>query len=350
MNSQRNSKLLRYARELATEFGADEAVAGVYIGGSVTAGLGSATSDADVFVLLRDDAPERPKMQQIARDGMRADVEFVRMAQANAMVAEVTDWHHENTGATEAWVPWTTLDFAVRLSYAEIVCPSPALSELHQTVKSRSDAIRQLAILRWALEANGHFEDFRGLYQDGDLDTAALVGVNVLMSAGKALAAGAGDVYMGEKWVYRQLARSVTRFPIDYFREMVSGRWTESPDGYQDFVHLAQTMLIAAASTGWSQPHAGQWRAWEPPSGMRRDPSVIPLRFSNGIGLNHELARQFLVKPYIGLAWGLATVGDEADFRKAVALHSLASTEYAGVAEELFVEARKQLIEHRLLG
>src|SRR5581483_4383368 len=113
------------------------------------------------------------------------------------------------------------MDLCIRLYYAKVLIPSPDLAKCLDDLATNSAAVRQLVISWWSLMAARCFEDLEGACEENDRDLASIIGRSMLTGVGKAVAAAAGDLYLNQKWVYKQLSRSVNGwFPLGKFRWM----------------------------------------------------------------------------------------------------------------------------------
>ncbi|MEU2830338.1 hypothetical protein ABZ667_16950 [Streptomyces lavendulae] len=324
----------------------------MYLAGSLSAGLGSSTSDADVYVLVADDAEMETRARQLLVGGQRIDVEYHRTGEARRCVEEATAWRTSLGDLSALGIAENDLDFAVRLTYAEVLRDSARLTRLRRRLDVGADGLRQLVISRWAMEANGHLEDFTGAFADGDLDSAALIGTSLMTAAGKAVAAAAGDIYLGRKWVFRQLRRSLPdHFPLAVFRMMMRGEWAKSPDaGHRDFTALLQRCLTAAQTLGWETAGGRRWNHWGlSPQPVRCHPAFLPVRLSDGVLLNHERSRQFVVEPHVALLWGLAAGRDENEYLSAAAALDGSLTAPLGLSVPDLRAVRRDLLQHGLL-
>jgi len=332
------SAKLAHAREVTRDLCAAPEVDCAYLSGSLLADLGSPTSDIDVFVVLRPGVEPETAMRQIRGSGERVDVEFYTTGYIEAAIDAVTDWKLTRDGLSRVWVPENQLDFVVRLHYAEVLKDSPTLAGFRSTLGERLPRLRQFLLARWAVEANNYLEDFEGAYLDGDYDSAALVGQSLMMVAGKAVAAAAGELYFGRKWVFQQLRRGAgAGFGYAEFVDSQCGRWTR-PDpvaGYARFRQDLQTLLTAAQCLGWQAEAVARWPHWRSGTGgISRDASFNPVRLSEGVLLNEEGRRQFVVKPDVALVWGLCNGQPASDVVRAAVALADAAPDLADLTEE----------------
>lgn len=313
---------LAAARTLARSMVAgDHDVDSVYIAGSLTAGLGNATSDADLFVLDRREGPvDRPIVQHVV-DGHRIDVEHLESAAVARTVAEVTSFTVRRDNVARLHGMNRPLDTVARLAASETVVDSPLLAGLKARIGSSARQLRQLSVNYFAINLISHQEDFLGAMSDGDFDTMAIVGQDLVANAGKAVAAAAGDIYVSKKWMYKQLSRlDLGDFPVDTLRAFQHGSWIAGGlPAAEALLRFAQTCVGAAVVLSGTDAPIAAWSAWTSPRpatavpGCWRHPAYSALRLGDGGVLLHwELQRQVVLKEAAAVVWALC-VGQPAD-------------------------------------
>ncbi|MEV7726872.1 PqqD family protein [Streptomyces sp. NPDC087917] len=316
------------ARKLARVLsdGNDGSIDSIYIAGSLTAGLGNPTSDADLFVLYAEESAMGDDVSQYNVDGHRVDVERYTLAFVEEAVEEVTSFRLQRDNLTDLHKLPSKLDFVCRLHTSEILLSSPALDAHTRRIDESIGDIRQVAVNYSAIAINGHLEDFLGASVDGDLETAALVGQDLTAYAGKAVAAASGDLYHSKKWVYKQLARTpVEGFPKDTFADFQRGTWTDrGSQGAEDLVFFVQTCIAVSQLLSRQGVPLGVWPAWTAPSvpaadGLWRNPSYNVLGQSDGILLHWELRRQLMLRDPAAFVWALCDGRGKQDVVEAVA-------------------------------
>jgi predicted nucleotidyltransferase/nitrogen fixation-related uncharacterized protein len=346
---------LAHARKAAQDVITHESVDSAWMSGSLLAGLGTPTSDVDIFVMLKPGAVPDQGMRQIFGDGQRVDLEFYEVETIQRVVDTVAAFELTHRTMAPVWVPEDELDVAIRLTYADPLKQSDTLSRLQDQLHSNQTKLRQLLLARWAVEANNHLEDFEGAYLGGDFPSTALVGQSLMLVAGKALAAAAGDIYFGRKWTYHQLRRSAgSTFPIEEFIRFQLGRWDERgmERGYEEFTAFLQTCLTAAQTLGWnSVADLSRWPHWTRDSaGPVRHPSYNAIRLTDGVELNWELHRQLIVKPDVALLWGLCNGQSEDAIVEAARSLADASDDLAGLTTERARHILAALDKNKLLA
>lgn len=307
-------KKLSIARTAAARLADDPQVDSIYLAGSLTAGLGSPTSDLDVFAVVNSDAESQ--VRQVTTEGERMDVETYPIEWFRGVLSKVEQWSTSRGDLRSTELNKDELDVLLRLRQMETIKDSPALSEIRSRLAANDDRLRQMTLSHWALEANGQLSDFKGSCADEDFTTAALIGQSLLVSVGKALAAATGDLYYGTKWVYIQLGRALGKeFPHNRYASLQSGAWVgdDPRGGMKDFLSFFQTLSVAGQVLGWGSADVNEWPFWETgPGALRRNPQYNVIHLTEGVLLNNELRRQFVVEPQVALVWGLCN-GRELD-------------------------------------
>ncbi|MCX4474612.1 hypothetical protein C5N14_14645 [Micromonospora sp. MW-13] len=311
--SYREEKLAK-AMSTAQEVAQETHVDSVYLAGSLTAGLGSPTSDVDVFVLSSGAVDDGAARQRRVGD-VRVDIEDYSISWVDGALRKLAGWDSSRQRLRHGALSDGELDFLIRMRDIEVVKTSPELERLLGALAAAEDRLRQMALSTWALRANGDLSDLRGAWQDGDHASAGLVGQSVMVCAGKAVSTASGDLYLGSKWVHRQLRRSLgDAFPWDQFLDWQCGAWARpgSDAAFRDFVAFQQTLMAAAQLLGWNSPAVAEWPFWELGKGpYRRNPHYNTIHLTEGVLLNNELQRQVVVKPDVALVWALSNGRDE---------------------------------------
>jgi predicted nucleotidyltransferase len=315
--SYREEKLAQ-ARAGMAGLAADPGVDAIYLAGSLLSGLGSPTSDIDVYAVTT--AARQEDAVQIKSGKERLDVETFTSDWADGALGKVARWEISRTDLRSKGLTREELDTLIRMRDREVVKDSPALDRITCALDHSGDGLRRMTLALWALEANGHLSDCRGAYADGDLESAALTGQFLMICAGKAVAAAADDLYVGEKWVFRQLRRSAgDRFPHADFRRMQAGGWAADRD-WIGFLTFFQTLMAASQLLGWRAAAVGQWPFWHSgEQGYWRHPLYNVVHLTQGVLLNYELRRQFVIKPDVALIWALCNGRTEAEIIPAAA-------------------------------
>jgi hypothetical protein len=218
-------------------------------------------------------------------DTIRVDVQHLSLDTLESLVDRVLGPGLRSDDAGGA-LSDREIALTVRLRTGDIVTDSGALAAQRQRLAEHPLQLSRLVMNNWMLAAFFAAEDCLGLRQSDspvDLDPAAHTGRRALTCAGKALAAACGDLYFGEKWVWRQLTRSgPDGFPIAEFQTACCATtpWP-SPRraGLTALTSFAQTCLIATATLGWQGVDVSRWPAWLEGSGsLAQIPCVLPAR------------------------------------------------------------------------
>lgn len=323
---------LATARTAAAAMAQDNDLDAVYLAGSLTAGLGSPTSDVDVFAVSRTE--ERAGVTQLPTDGHRIDLEVYSTGWYERALAKLGAWDISRTDLRSKCLGNDELDVLVRLRQSEVVHDSPLFAGYRETLARHETTLRRMILSKWAVDANGHLSDLKGACADGDAESAAFIAQTLVAFAGKAVAAAAGDLYFGKKWVYCQLRRSAGEtFPHRRFAYTQTGAWTQngSVDELPQVLTFVQTMLVAAQTLGWHGTDVARWPFWTTGTGRyRRNPDFNAIHLTQGVLLNDELKSQFVVQPHVALVWGLCTGRDRDEVTSAaVALGGLIAADGA---------------------
>lgn len=297
----------------------------VYLAGSLTAGLGNPTSDADLFVLCEADADEEDFPTQYSVDGHRVDVERFTVARARRTVEDVASFRLHRDRLTDLHKLADPLDFVFRLRSSETVVNSPGLEALRRQVDTSLPAIQRTAVNYAAIAINGALEDFLGAAVEGDFDTAAYAGQRLTAHAGKAVVLASGDLYFSNKWVYKQLHRlGLKNFPMDAFTSYQRGSWAEGgTEQAEALIFFAQTWIAVAQLLGSANVPIDTWPVQPEDSapaahGFWRNPSYNVLTVDTGILLHWELRRQLVLKEHIAFIWALCDGRTQEDITAAI--------------------------------
>lgn len=300
------------ARQVASMLAAQDAtgsIDSIYLAGSIPAGFGNRTSDVDLFVLHSPGPGAEAAVAQYNVRGQRVDVEHYCLDRARQIVDDVIGFDLDRANPMSVHSLPDKIDFTVRLYMSQTVLSSAALEQLKHRVAVSLRPVTQAAINFLTVAAAGHAEDFIGAITDGDFDTAALVGQDLIASAGKALATAAGDLYFARKWLFRQLARNpIDGFPMDKFVTYQRGGWVDGGLAEAEaLLFFAQTCLVVSQILGGSATPLAAWPSWTATagSGLWRHPAYCVLRTRDGIMLHWELRRQLLVKEHAAVVWAL---------------------------------------------
>ncbi|MFF7341853.1 hypothetical protein ACFZAT_31650 [Streptomyces sp. NPDC008163] len=302
---------VRLGRRIASRLAASSHADAAFLAGSTVVGLGSATSDIDIYLVGSRTGEKR---QQLFADDIRVDVQHLALESLEALVDRVlttrlcSDRPGRPLSAQET-------SLVIRLWTGSIVTDAGALTALRQQLADEPLRLARVAMNNWILAAYFAAEDCVGLRQSDDpmdLDPAAHTARRALVCAGKALAAAGGDLYHGEKWVWQQLARSgPDGFPFAEFRRLLRDDPLASASGGRTglsaLTSFTQTCLIAAATLGWHGVDLGRWPAWSSGDGpLHRAPSLFPRVYDDVVMLIQPGGRHVRLTPEAALLWGLS--------------------------------------------
>ncbi|MFC4588747.1 nucleotidyltransferase domain-containing protein [Sphaerisporangium corydalis] len=303
------------------QFGTSPAVSAVYLAGSLLAGLGSPTSDVDVFV-VRDGADETEVPEQLLIGGRRFDVETLLPGTLRTLVEDVTCFERVTYGdMSPVHQSESRYDLAVRLLLSRPVLTGKEYEDAVALLRSREREFRRMLITKWAAECLAIHEDVRGAFEDDQRDDALFSAADLMRYAAQAYLAGCADLYVKHKWIPRKLRRSGgPRFPYGEFRRLLGG-WPEGREEQggllAERVRFCQAMVVAALVDGWEDARAAEWRSWSastgPGSGLLRSVEWMPLRLTDRIVLAQSMDKAFRISPQGLRLWGLCDGRDKAD-------------------------------------
>jgi hypothetical protein len=321
-NQSAAARKLDKARQVARSLAQEYPIDCIYLGGSLTAQLGNATSDADLFAILAPGVQAREIPQQLQVGGDRVDVEWHPFERPRMVLEEILALDIRRDSLPQLWRLDDQLDFLCRLMTGEVVVGSAALDSVRTAIDEHEAALRRVLASRWGLEINTHLEDFIGACLEGDLDTALYVGQSMMTAAGKAVAAAYRDYYFGRKWVYRQLDRVAGKdFPLETFRRFQTGAWAENgAAGAEELIGFAQTMGAVAQVVALNGSPASDWTHWQRGhGGLFRSPHFLMIGLSDGMVLHRELRKQVVIRPHVALVWALCNGVDAAEVTRRAA-------------------------------
>lgn len=322
---QTTADKLAVARKLGDQLARTPEVQASFLAGSVVEGFCNATSDIDIYLVGPDLTLER---QQLAVDVIRVDVHRLPNAVIDGAVDRVLS---AKLLIGSAPVPIADRDLALvaGLWTAEVFTGEELISVLRDRLHAGRERVRRQVMFRWMTAAHADLEDFTGLVAEGDLDAAMMVGRSALIAAGKALVAAGGDLYGGQKWVWRQLERSAPpQFPHETFERLLRSDLVTAGGGesLSDLAGFTQTCLAVAATLGWENVPLQHWPSWCRASGsLSRTSGFYPRAFDGAVVLTKPPVRRVRLRPEAALIWGLCNGSTE----EAVTAHVQELREYA---------------------
>jgi hypothetical protein len=331
---------------------ATENIDSVYLGGSLTAGLGSPRSDADLFVVLRDKG-DRPDEQFLSTGiGDRVDVEF-RTPAHMLRIAETYETLRETArNPIQASVPLSLHDDAIRMHLGITVHDSALLRDVRNRVNA--DVLRQVSLGRQFIWCRGALDDLIGAREDNDSDAAHDISHELLSEALQTFLVGCGDLYWGRKWTAAKLRRSAgPSFPYDDVHSLMgyptADPFTSLDDLIDARVRMAQSLLIAAAGCGWTTTQASRWDTWRISAdrkGPTRNNYFLPFRYQDGVFIDTPDGRQLRLVEGSLLLWGQCDGGGTDEIFRRFAAAGWADS---GVSTEVLSRNLDSFAELRLI-
>lgn len=279
------------AWDAAQHMAARPGVDAVLITGSIAAGLGNEASDIDLFLIGPDLFEHR---RQSALDGARVDLYELSVTELGRLVDAV------HAARPEQPLSGSDLALAIRLCCGQTASASAPVRRLLDQLSV--EHLKPHVVDRWLAAAFTALEDLAGQRRSGDDDGALFCARAALAAAGKAVAAVQGDLYDGQKWVFKQLDRSAPDgFPSPLFRHLLRA---DAPlDEIEDFI---QSSLIAVATVGLRRGTLEDWPSWTSgPGPLRRTRGVHPRLDGTETVLTVPLHRAVQARPDAALVWGI---------------------------------------------
>lgn len=303
---------LNLAQQAVSDLVSDPTVDSVYLGGSLTAGLGNNRSDVDVFVVLSDKQPnggERPSEQRYA-EGQRFDLEFVDVAWLGSALRTFEGYQVLKTTFTTVMDRnlESLADRLVRLHHSLPVKTSPAYDAARDAVAERLPDIRRFLVTSYTAQFMSYHEDCVGAFESGHVSSGLVISQNMLMAACEAFLAGSGDLYRGAKWVPAKLARTALDWGAVVDR-LVNFRDGDPLKAVADRLRLSQSLVGLAQTLGWDEPLAAT--ALPPPlhdqlTGPVRNLTSLGWRAADGCVLARDYDTQLHVSTEGLLLWALS--------------------------------------------
>jgi hypothetical protein len=295
------------ARKAGAGIAAEPGVQAVYIAGSLTAGLGSTTSDVDLFVVSHEQPACGTEPEQRDVDGVRVDIERRKPGAMLAAASRMTTYDFTTKNTTSVHFKPGAYDNVIRLLHSEPVLASAEYDEARTLMSDKMDNLRRLVMGQWVMRCANDMVDCEGAFIDNDMDSALLISHSLLVQAAKCYLAGAGDLYIGPKWMMKQLARTAPDLlgPVGVLLFTTGSR--SGADIVGDRIRLTQALLTAAQYAGWDQPASGRWDAWSTARDEVHRPLFwLPIRTLDAVRLFRNEFRQLAISVEGLLLWGVA--------------------------------------------
>jgi len=280
---------------------------GMYLSGSLYANLATDRSDVDLYVLAEESAlrslnvPGRISatgrdIVHIRRHGITVDIEPRTVERLRHLVDKYSVFTFDLGHPDQVSLSPVELNDVVRLYLGESIGASDIVRDLQQRLNRT--VLRQLVITHYASRCNHLLRDILGQWQRGDSVSLAHVARNVLNLALQAFAAGVDEIYVGDKWVWVKLARSMRGLSYRNLVGVAFGVRSRVHYGAlstnlirvaEDWILTSQALLCAALLDGWEAASASVH--WQPllfnsarsKTSMRRSPLWFPLRTRNEV-------------------------------------------------------------------
>lgn len=177
-----------------------------FVAGSSTAGLATATSDVDVFLVVQEEAWAK-SLGQVYLDGRRYDVEGISQATLDGYGDFVRDFQV----SLDSMSLFASLDehlpAITRFFYAQDISANPRLKQARAELRTQEAKLRWMAVGMHTFNAGNLAVDVVGNLMDGDSHQAFISSGNVALEACLALCAAGGELYGGAKFVVPKLRR-----------------------------------------------------------------------------------------------------------------------------------------------
>lgn len=298
---------VRKARDIAAALQQDGGLVAAYVGGSITAGFGNPTSDADLFALT-EDLGDRQKVVQFVADGDRIDVEYYTFDEAHKMLDLLATFVPAADNLQALGETKDALDWYSRLLQSTDAVVSPELQRLHERAEEIRPHVQKMAVGFWILFADSMTEDYRGAAASHETNTAVFAAQQMLAYAGKALVAAFGDLYFPAKWVFQQVERTCPDHPaVEGFVDLQAGRWASgtTPDfaaaaDATQFLAACATLevLVPGSTTDLARPTTNT-------EGPIRHKLGVPVPLKDRALIHFELERQVILPPLVFAVWTL---------------------------------------------
>jgi predicted nucleotidyltransferase len=298
---------LEAGRQVAdTIMGGEGEVLGMYLAGSLTAGLGSSRSDVDLFVIVPSTEQEAGLPQQRLHEGTRVDIELRTADELRELTRLLGRFSATSSDFQQLFVPDHRVDAAVRLVLGRDIVSSPLLDEIRRDLPRAE--LRKTLIAQYCNRCLMFLEDLAGAVRDGDTGTAELVSYALMLRALQAFLAGCDDLYIGEKWTWRKMERSgLGRRHMDAIWGLLHGAGSTLDALVPARIAMTQALLSAAQVDGWDEPLAAGWSAWGTArSGLCRAAEWLPIRLQDRTALMSIDYTEVLLGNDGVRLWGLA--------------------------------------------
>jgi hypothetical protein len=276
------------AQEVIEQLGGVGEFSLLMLSGSFAAGLGHSASDVDLYVTRVDDAPV--ESVAYARRGFMVQVNAVDRAAVERIAARVGNFAMTATNRDALRLSVVERRLLIRLSIGELLHSD---AEFARTLAGMDRiAIQQSLNLPRALATASWQEDVAGAIGSEDPYTAAQASYLALQEACDIALVASGDIYDGQKFLYRRLARSAVFQPLmDVVWELFHPAVGHGGSKEQVFelarrrCRLASFLVGHAVTTGWTVPLTALPEYRNDAEGPLRSPYFGLIQYLDGISL-----------------------------------------------------------------
>ena len=293
-------QLVERSLEIAREVARRNPDSPVFVSGSPLAGLGTVTSDVDVFVVDLHAEKGVPFPEITLSDGTQVDVERHSLAALSDRLDKLvpfalTSKNLDQLSHTFRW----NVDPLIRLALGTIVQDDGSLETLRSRIAEGRQDLERVLVARLSTEMRSWVEDVEGLLAGGQPSAALHLARYALLSAAEAFLVTRGDVYLGHKWVWHKWARSGEGALKEVDQVLDFAATTEAATDPVTALLVAQT-LVLSAGTGEVCVQGGD------PGGWQRDPFAVPLFVSDGMLVYRSSGRVARISHQGALLWALS--------------------------------------------
>jgi hypothetical protein len=277
------------AGAVVSEAGGESTFDLVVLSGSMVANLGHGNSDVDLYVIRSDGSTPADRAQAI--DGVSVQFNHVRMQDLETLAQTFDSFRvgPDERGQLLALRPWAKL--ANRLSHGEVLLATDPCRRL--LGECDANVLRLLVLTESSRMVGRLAEDAAGGLLTGDALIGLFAAREALRHAAEAVLAACGDVFVGDSFLWRRLARAPVLSDVV---TVLWGLYTQGPPwGAESDVVAEQVRTMVDVSTylasyaqldGWSSVMT-TCCPWPYPrrDGLRRNPFFQVLRFGDTFAL-----------------------------------------------------------------
>ncbi|MFC5170991.1 hypothetical protein [Streptomyces mutomycini] len=276
------------AESAVREHGLWDSCHGAVMAGSLSVGLGTSTSDVDVYVFVDEVSKGR---SHPVRDGIRVDVEQIAVGEIRELSEKFRAFTSIGEERSQTHMDESALKLAVRTHLGAVLKPDAFVQEVRQNLDPL--VLRQVLMARSMALLGAYVEDVLGAIEVRDLPTAVCASGIALDMAADALLAACGDVYVSDKLRLRRLVREprLRGFARTYWDLQYNGLPPDmDPDRIARTVHsrlwLINAIGCACFLEFWErEPAENITFSGVEGHGPVRSPFHVPVRYADGCGL-----------------------------------------------------------------